>query len=136
MDVITMARELGKAIQSSEEYKKLNTAKEINDNDETLQKQIEEFNMIRVQLSTLMQDENKDEEKMKTLDGELKGLYATVMGNPNMLNFNEAKQDIDKLMNGITTILMACVNGDDPDTCEAYPASCDGSCSSCGGGCH
>lgn len=136
MDVITMARELGKAIQSSEEYKKLNTAKEINDNDETLQKQIEEFNMIRVQLSTLMQDENKDEEKMKTLDGELKGLYATVMGNPNMLNFNEAKQDIDKLMNGITTILMACVNGDDPDTCEAYPASCGGSCSSCGGGCH
>lgn len=135
MDLIKIARDLGKEIQNSDEYNKLKAAKETNDKDEALQKQIEEFNMVRVQLSTIMQDENKDEEKMQTLDKQLKELYTTVMGNPNMLAFNEAKQDIDKLMNGITTVLMASVNGEDPDTCEAYPASCGGSCGSCGG-CH
>lgn len=135
MDLIKMARDMGKEIQNGEEYKKLKDAKAANDNDEALQKQIEDFNMIRVQLSTAMQGEEKDEEKLQKLDSELKALYTEIMGNENMLNFNVAKQDIDKLMNGITTILTACVNGEDPDTCEAYPASCGGSCSSCSG-CH
>lgn len=135
MDIIQMARELGAAIQASDEYKRLNASKELNDNDMELQKQIEEFNMVRVQLSTAMQDENKDEDAIKKYDGELKEIYTTVMGNKNMLEFNDAKQDIDKMMNSITNILMMSVNGEDPETCEAVPESCGGSCDSCGG-CH
>ena len=34
----------------------------------------------------------------------------------------------------INTILVMCVNGEDPDTCDPAP-SCTGSCSTCGG-CH
>lgn len=135
MDIIKMTRELGKAIQESAEYKRLEAAKDINDNDVTLQNQIEEFNMIRVKLSTIMQEENKDEEAIKKYDGELKALYTAVMGNPNMLEFNDAKQDIDKMMNSVTNILMMSVNGEDPETCSAEPEACSGSCSSCGGGC-
>lgn len=135
MDLIKMAREMGKVLQQSEEYKKMQAAKEANDNDITLQNQIEEFNMLRVQLSTAMQSETQDEEKTRELDSRLKELYGTIMGNQNMLNFNIAKQDIDKLMSGITTVLTACVNGEDPDTCEAERSSCGGSCSSCSG-CH
>lgn len=135
MDIIKMTRQLGKAIQESEQYKRLEAAKNVNDNDTNLQNQIEEFNMVRVKLSTAMQEENKDEDVVKKFDGELKAIYTAVMGNPNMLEFNDAKQDIDKMMNSITNILMMSVNGEDPETCPEEPENCSGSCSSCGGGC-
>ncbi len=135
MDLIKMARELGKAIQASEEYKHLVTAKEANDGDEELQDMIKEFNLIRMNLSTEMQMKEQNADKIQELDQKLKETYTAVMGRPTMLDFNEAKQDIDALMNEITGILMLCVNGEDPDTCEVQPAGCSGSCSSCSG-CH
>ncbi|WMJ23104.1 YlbF family regulator [Paludicola sp. MB14-C6] len=135
MDIIKMARDLGKAIQESPEYKRINAAKAANDADVELQNLIEVFNMTRVKLSTAMQAEEKDEQLLAKLDKELKETYTTVMGNKNMLEFNDAKQDIDKLMNQINTILVAAVNGEDPETCEAESHSCGGSCSSCSG-CH
>ena len=47
MDVITKARELGAAIQATEEYKNFMAAKTRNDADEQLQKQIAEFNLLK-----------------------------------------------------------------------------------------
>lgn len=135
MDLIKMARELGKAIQESEEYKVLEQAKALNDKDRELQEMIQSFNMTRVQISTAMQTEEPDEAKIKEYNEELKDKYTKIMANPNMLAFNAAKQEMDYIMNGISTILMAAVNGEDPETCDEHPASCGGSCSTCGG-CH
>lgn len=135
MDLEKLTRELGKAIQASAEYKALEEAKANNDADQKLQEQIEQFNMIRVKLSTEMQNEKPDDEKVKSLDAELKGLYAEVMNNKNMMAFNIAKQDVDDVMQRISSILVMCVNGEDPDTCEPAPSGCSGSCASCGG-CH
>lgn len=128
-----MTRELGKAIQATPEYKRIVAAKAANDADVELQNLIEIFNMTRIKLSTAMQAEEKDEQLLAKLDKELKDTYTAVMGNKNMLEFNDAKQDIDRLMNQINTILTACVNGEDPDTCDAEPQSCGGSCSGCSG---
>ena len=50
MDVITLARELGKAIQADERYAAYNAAKKVNDDDEKLQQQIGEFNLVRMSL--------------------------------------------------------------------------------------
>lgn len=135
MDIIEMTRELGKAIQNSESYKNLEAAKQKNDADENLQKDIGEFNMIRVKLSTLMQDENADETEAAKLDGELKDCYTKVMGNENMMVYNIAKQEVDEIMNKISTILVASVNGEDPATCADTASSCSGGCDSCSG-CH
>lgn len=135
MDIIKMAREIGKAIQESDEYKKMDAAKLANDNDTELQKDIEQFNLIRLNLSNAMQEDKRDDEKIQKLDGELKACYTKIMGNQHMLDFNVAKQDIDKLMSGITTILTAAVNGEDPEKCDPYAEGCTGSCGSCGG-CH
>jgi cell fate (sporulation/competence/biofilm development) regulator YlbF (YheA/YmcA/DUF963 family) len=133
MNIIKMTRELGKAIQATPEYKRIVAAKAANDADVELQNLIEIFNMTRIKLSTAMQAEEKDEQLLAKLDKELKDTYTAVMGNKNMLEFNDAKQDIDRLMNQINTILTACVNGEDPDTCDAEPQSCGGSCSGCSG---
>lgn len=134
MDLIQMTRDLGKQIQASEEYQNYQAAKEANDNDAELQQMIEEFNLIRVKLSTAMQKEDDDAEGMARLDHDLKETYTKVMGNPHMMDFNIAKNEMDAMMNRISGILMMCVNGEDPDTCEP-PASCGGDCGSCGG-CH
>lgn len=135
MDLEKMARDMGKAIQESDQYKALAAAKAANDADMQLQELIEKFNMIRIKLSNEMQNETQDSEKIKTLDQELKDTYATVMRNPNMMAFNIAKQEVDDMMQRISGILMLCVNGEDPETCDPTPQECSGSCSTCGG-CH
>ena len=92
MTIIEMAREMGKLIQESDEYKALMEARTASDNDEELQKQIGEFNL------------------------------------------NKAKDVVDHLMNHVTAILTAAVNGEDPATYDP-DAACTGDCCSCGG-CH
>lgn len=134
MDIIAMARELGKAIQKDERYKRIDAAKKANDADQALQDLIVKFNMKRSELSTEMAQENKDPEKLNALDKELKELYRDVMANENMVEFNAAKVEVDTMMNFISEILYGSVNGENPDTIEMQ-TGCGGNCASCGG-CH
>ena len=134
MDIIAMARELGKAIQQDERYKRIDAAKTANDKDEGLQQLIQKFNMKRSELSVEMAQENKNPEKLNQLDRELKAVYQEVMQNPNMAEFNAAKVEVDDMMNHISTILYGAVNGEGPDTIEPQQ-SCGGDCAGCAG-CH
>lgn len=134
-EIVRLAREMGKAIQASEEYKRIMDAQKANDADEALQKDIDAFQEVRDKMTLEMQNEKQDEEKTKALDAELRAVYQKIMENPNMLEFNIAKQGIDRMMNAVTNILYASVNGENPDTAEAEPHNCGGSCSSCSG-CH
>jgi cell fate (sporulation/competence/biofilm development) regulator YlbF (YheA/YmcA/DUF963 family) len=136
MTIIEMAREFGKVIQESEEYKALTAARIASDNDESLQAQIQQFNLVRMNLEMESSKEDADQEKIGSLNEELMTLYTQVMENDNMVAFNAAKDAIDTVMNDATSILAAAVNGDDPMTFDPHAAhSCSGSCSSCGG-CH
>ncbi|MDF2566615.1 MAG: hypothetical protein K0R90_71 [Oscillospiraceae bacterium] len=134
MEVIKMARELGKEIQKTEEYKNLNAAKAANDLDKELEDLIGKFNLKRIELNTEMGKQQKDEDKLKRLDKEINEVYSQIMSNKNMMAYNSAKQEMDGLMNQVSAILSMSVNGQDPDTCEVQSA-CGGSCSSCAG-CH
>ena len=107
---------------------------EANDNDQELLDLIGKFNMKRVELNTALSKEQKDNERLNTLNEELKALYQEVMSNKNMAEYNEAKNDVDMMMNQVNAILVMSVNGEDPETCNPAP-SCGGSCSSCSG-CH
>lgn len=134
MDIIKLTRELGKAIQADERYTGYLAAKEANDNDATLQTLIGEFNMGRMKLNREMSSENKDEAKVSELNTEIRRLYGEIMTNEHMIAYNEAKAEMDKLLDQITTIITLSANGEDPETCSAEQ-SCSGNCSSCGG-CH
>ncbi len=133
MDIIAMTRELAKAIQADPRYINLTATREKNDADEKLQDQIGEFNLKRVELNQEVSKTDRDQEKLSRLDTAIKDLYREIMSNPNMIAFNDAKNEMDQLMNYINQILVLSVNGEDPDTIE--PSSCTGSCSTCGG-CH
>lgn len=137
MDYIKAARELGKAIQETEEYKALEKAKLANDEDNALENLVGEFNMKRIQINDEMsKQDKKDDEKIKKLDAELKEVYNKIMANKNMMAYNEARGGMDKIMDKINTIVGLSANGRDPETIDPEPpTSCSGSCSSCGG-CH
>lgn len=133
MALVDLARQMGKELQASEEYKAMVAAKEANDNDKELQDLIGKFNMKRIEINVANASDKKDEEKLATLDTELRAIYKDIMANESMAAFNAAKQALDAMMNEVTTILSLCMNGEDPDTCSA--SSCTGSCATCGG-CH
>ena len=136
MNVIEAARNLGKILQEDERYKKYDAAAKASDTDTTLQNKIGEFNMLRMQLSQEMSKPDKDSDNMTSLDTDIKALYDEIMEMPTMKAFNEAKEEIDTLLQSINYIISMAANGEDPMTCpEQAPHNCSGSCSTCGG-CH
>ncbi|MBQ5910628.1 MAG: YlbF family regulator [Clostridia bacterium] len=133
MDIIELTRELGAAIQNTEEYKRFMAAKEKNDNDEQLQKQIGDFNLLKMQLDAEYEKEEKDEAKLLQINEEIVALYNVIIEGEAMSEYNAAFEAYRALTDKISNILLMCENGEDPKTCE--PSSCTGNCSSCGG-CH
>ena len=65
MGIIEATRLLGVEIQKDERFIRFIKAKLANDNDETLQNQIGEFNTVRMNLDREMNSETQDEEKIK-----------------------------------------------------------------------
>lgn len=134
MDVIAMARELGAALQQSDEYTAYNVAKNAADGDEVLQEMIGEFNLKKLSLSTEVQKEEKDQEKLAALNEEVRSLYGRIMAPPTMAAYNTTKEELDRLLNFIQQIIVYSANGEDPATIEEE-TSCGGDCSGCSG-CH
>ena len=134
MDIIEMARQLGAAIQQSDEYTAYNVAKNAADNDQLLQQMIGEFNLKKLSLSAEVQKEDKDQQKLAALNEEVRSLYGRIMAHPTMAAYNTTKEELDRLLNFIQQILVYSANGEDPATIEEETA-CGGDCSGCSG-CH
>lgn len=132
MDIIELTRELGKLIQQETSYIKLKAAEKDADNDQELQNAIKEFNLKRLAINNETQKAEKDTEKLSKLNEEMQKIYADIMSNKNMIDYNEAKQEFDLITTRIMTIIQNCIDGDDPETTD-YTPSCTGSCSTCGG---
>lgn len=134
MDIIELAREIGRKIQSDDIYLKLKIAKQNSDEDKKLQDLIGEFNLKRIAINNEATKDERDEKKLQELNEELRELYSTIMKNENMIAYNIAKQEMDSVLKRVTAIIMQSAEGEDPETTD-YEESCTGSCSSCGG-CH
>ena len=134
MDIIEMTRKLGVEIQQQEVFKNFIKAKAANDNDVELQEMIGQFNVIRMQLDQALSTDEKDGEKVKELNSQLKDTYTAIMGRESMMNYNIAKGELDVLVNQLNAIIEHTLDGDDPLTCD-IASNCTGSCSTCSG-CH
>ena len=131
--IIEMAKDLGYAIQQDERYIRTQLAQAAADEDEKLQELIGEFNLKRIAINSETTKEDKDGDKIQRLDAELRDIYAHLMANEHMAAYNEAKTELDKLINRIATIVTMSAQGEDP---EDVPAEgCGGNCSGCSG-CH
>lgn len=134
MDVIAMARELGKAIQQDERFIRYAKARLANDSDSALQEAIGQFNIARMELDREVNAENKDDEKVKELNENLRKIYGDIMSSPAMVEYNTAKAELDTMVNEVNVIISKSIDGEDPETCDLH-SGCTGSCSTCGG-CH
>ncbi len=134
-DIMEMAREMGYAIQQDERFIRAQMAQAAADEDAALQDLIGEFNLKRIALGneTSKKEDEKDPEKLHTLDKEIRELYASIMANEHMAAYNEAKTALDKLINDIGTILTMSAQGMNPD--EVETGGCGGNCAGCSG-CH
>lgn len=137
MDIITMARELGKEIQKDPRYLDMVAASEATEKDTELQKKMAEFSDLRAQLNVEVMKgaDEKDEEKIASLDEQLRKLYTEVTEAPVMVAYNMAKKALESSLNFVSEIITASANGENPDTVEQSSGGCTGSCGSCGG-CH
>jgi cell fate (sporulation/competence/biofilm development) regulator YlbF (YheA/YmcA/DUF963 family) len=132
--LLELAKELGHAIQADERFVRVQMAQAAADEDEALQALIGEFNLKRMAINAeAAKGEAQDEAKMRTLNEELRAVYARVMANESMAAYNEAKTELDKVTNAIGAILNMAAQGLNPDDYDEH--SCSGNCSSCGG-CH
>ena len=132
MDIIEMTRELGKALQTDDRYIAYMLAKQANDEDKALQEQIDSFEKMRYDLSMEMTKENKDTDKIKELDDNIKATYNKIMSNKNMIVFAVAQKSLEQLVGNIQEIITMSANGEVPATCEPS-TGCTGSCATCGG---
>ena len=135
MDIIEMTRELGRALQNDERYIAMMAARQASDEDQALQEAIGEFNLKRMAISNEAQKEERNDETLRRLNEEFRAVYEQIMQNEHMLQYNDAKNEFDALLQQITGIIGLCADGEDLDTCEYDAASCGGNCSSCAG-CH
>ena len=131
MDVITMARELGKALQQEETFINWQNAQRTADADTELQQLIGEFNLKRMIINDEAGKQDRDQEKLTKANKEMREVYFKIMSNDNMIAYNDAKSAFDAVLNRVNAIIQQSAQGADPDTADA--ADCTGSCSTCGG---
>lgn len=132
--LLEMAKDLAREIQQDERYIRTQMAQVEADADEELQAMIGEFNLKRIAINNETGKEEKDGEKLKQLDAEIREVYARIMANERMVQYNAAKTALDELVGGIARIITLSAQGADPDEIEEHH-DCGGNCGSCGG-CH
>lgn len=133
-DIIELTRDVGRQLQKEEAYIAYQMAKQAADEDQELQKLIEEFSNIRddIDRETSKDEKDRNNEQIRKLNENMRKVYAKIMTNERMMNYNDAKDAYDVLMARITAIIKQCSEGEDPDTTDYLP-SCTGNCGTCGG---
>ncbi len=124
MDIIEMTRDLGRALQQEESFKSLMDAQKKADADIDLQ---------RLAINNEASKEDRNDDKLRELNAEMRHVYAEIMKNENMTAYNKAKEEFDAIMQRVTAIITQCAEGADPATADYSQSSCSGSCSTCGG---
>lgn len=138
MDIIKLTRELGAAIQQDERYIRFTNARQANEQDAELNELMAQLQMVQMNYQMEASKETPDSAKMQEYEEKFNETYSKFMENEHMKAYDEARAEVDAMMNYIMQILGLCVNGADPETCEPqeeHHHDCGGECSSCSG-CH
>ena len=127
-EIIEKTKELGKLIQESEQVKAFNLAKAAYDNDEEVQRMIQEFNLHKMSLMTLTQGEEQDQARIQEVEERIKAVYEKIMANEKMVQFQACSKAVQELLNQVNGVIGYYVTGEEPTDCTH-------DCSTCGG-CH
>ena len=132
MDVIQLARQLGKAIQEDECFINLQLAQQQADADAPLQEILGKYGAQREALVAEAKASGMDSPKVQEMNAQLGRLYADILQSENMKSFMSAQEELTKLTGHITQIVEGSAAGQNPDAIE-YQQVRRGGCG--GGGC-
>ncbi len=127
-EIIEKAKELGALLQSSEQVQKYTAAKAAYEQDEAVQKLVQEFNLHRMTMMSLSEAEEQDPDRIAEVEERIKGVYGKIMENENMRAMQETGKAVEALLGQVNGVISFYVTGEEP-------SSCTHDCSTCGG-CH
>lgn len=137
MSLESVLRELGKEIQADPRFKALKEASDANDKDETLQKQMQELQLISLKYQQeATKGEEADSDRIEELQKQYQDIYTEVMKLESMMNYSAAAAEMEQMAQYISGMIGLFFDGQDPETCEIPAADCTHNCSTCGGGCN
>lgn len=127
--MIKAIESLKEALAQSDELKAYNAAKEAYDSDETLNKQINEYN---VQAAILESEGRKPEEErdsalVESISARLRDLYDSISESKALADMRQAEAALSEIVSAINDAVRF--------TIEPESANCTHDCSTCGG-CH
>lgn len=124
-EIFEKARELGALIQESELMKNAKNAEILQENDDTAQELMREYNTKRLDLARDMQNGKITREEAVKQNNEA---FDELLKKSDVIKKHiEAKQEFDGMVNQVNQILNFYITGQDPN--------CTHDCSTCGG-CH
>lgn len=134
--LLQMAIDLGYQLKEDARAQAVAAASAAADADEALQQMIGDFNLKRMAINTeeTKEEGERDAEKLRQLNTELRAIYASIMANDRMMAYNQAKTELDALVNKLHMAINLAAAGQDP-AMAAQESTCSGDCGSCGG-CH
>jgi len=127
-EIIEKAKELGAMLQASEQMKRYNASKLAFEADEEVQNLVKEYNLQRMNMMNVLEEEDADGSRMAELEERIKAIYEKVMAAPTMVEMQAAGQALQELVGQINGVISFYVTGEEP-------TSCTHDCSTCGG-CH
>ncbi len=127
-EIIEKAKELGALLQSSEQILKYNAAKAAYEQDDAVQKLVQEFNLHRMTMMSLSEAEEQDAERIAEVEERIKGVYEKIMANEKMQVMQETAKAVEEMMGQVNGVISFYVTSEEP-------SSCTHDCSTCGG-CH
>lgn len=132
--LLESAKKLAHELQNDERFIRTQMAQTASDDDKELQDLIGDFNLKRMSINNEMAKQEKDSDKLKEMDKEIRELYDRIMSNEHMQTYQSAKAELDKLVNSMVTILTMSAQGQNPDEIQEE-SGCAGNCAGCAG-CH
>jgi len=134
MDIISIARELGFAIQNDSDYIEFKMAEQKVECDAKLQEVMEAFKLKKIDINYEISKDVSDSEKIDKLNEEVSDLYKQINSNSNMIDYNKAKEKFDRKLQMVSLIINKSAAGEDPYAVDPMEiVKCSGSCQTCGG---
>lgn len=126
MTIMEMATLLGTKIREDEKVQQYYVASEAYENDEELQKLVQEYSTQRMALEEEYKKDNPDDGFIQAIEGRIEDIYNEVMENPIYIEFSEAQEELNKIMHMVNDEITFQVTGE---------RHCHDGCDSCSG-CH
>lgn len=125
MDIIELAREIGREIQKDEDYIKMRLSVQAIEADEELKKLENEYDIKCAKLQGEAVKPDRDADKLEQLCEEMIPLHRRIIKNINFANYVAAKKKFDVKLQRVLAIINNSAEGDDPETTDYAPESKD-----------